>query len=166
MIDLEKISARLRLVEDRLEIVQIIMSHPLAIDAGDADFWMNLWTEDSLMDRRAPDPEKHSGDYGGVYGKKTMREEMQSPELEALRQAGLVHFSSVPSIHVEGDSAIATNYMQLIAQEGNSYRIRRVTISRWEFRREKSGWQIAKRTVRPVGDAEMPELARVALTGF
>ena len=118
------------------------------------------------MDRRAADPEKHSGDYGGVYGKKIMREELASPELEALRQTGLVHFNSFPSIHIKGDRAVATNYTQLLGLEGKAYRIRRVTVSRWEFRREEAGWQIAKRTLRLVGEPDMRELVQAGLQGF
>ena len=89
------------------------------------------------MDGQAPEPEKHSADYRGVYGKKIMREESKSPELETLRQTGLVHISSFPSGR---DKSVGVSSRKL-------------------------GWQIAKRIVRPVGDAEMRELAQVALRG-
>ena len=58
---------RLRAVEDRLAIHQIIMSYPLAVDTRSLDYVSEIWTEDGVFDRGAGDPHKHSGDFDGAY---------------------------------------------------------------------------------------------------
>jgi SnoaL-like domain len=97
MTGLAALEARLKNLEDRQEITQLLAMHPLAIDSGDGDFWMSNWTKDSVMDRTL-DPEAHSGQYEGVYGWDTMLTEIKGPELAASRKAGLMHFNTPPSI--------------------------------------------------------------------
>ena len=150
---MKTLAERILVLEDRQEITQLLMTHPLAVDGGAAEFWLANWTEDAVVDRVA-DPERHSGDYSGVYGKNVMREESRSPELEALRKSGLCHFVTVPAIRLDGDTAHATNYLQLIGLEGQTYRFRRILVSRWELRREGGKWQFAKRVIRPIGHEE------------
>ena len=153
MSEISALTERVQALEDRLEITQLLMMHPMSIDSGAAEFWMSHWTEDSTMDRYQ-DPERHSGDYAGTYGKATMLEEIKSPELAQLREDGLMHISTSPSILIDGDTASATNYTQLIGLEGTAYRIRRVIVNRWELRREDGVWRISKRTMRPMGHTE------------
>lgn len=160
--DLEVLEARIRSLEDQQEILQLLMTHPMAIDGGAADFWMSHWTEDAAVDR-LQDPERHSGDYGGTYGKNLMTDEINSPELEALRNAGLCHFVTVPAIRISGEKAHATNYLQLMALEGDVYRNRRMVISRWDLRREDGQWRITKRTIRPLGHPEARSLVLASL---
>lgn len=154
---LDELISRLRRVEDLVEIQQLLSTHPLAVDSGSAEFWLEFWTEDSVVDRLA-DPDKHSGDFEGVYGKDSMYKEITSPELEALREGGLAHFTTPAEIVVEGDLAIATNYLQLIAIEDGQYRLRRLVLSRWELRREDGAWKITKRTIRPTGHEDTRNL--------
>ena len=96
------LEARLKTLEDRQEITQLLAMHPLAIDSGDGDFWMSNCTKDLAMDRTL-DPEAHSGHYEGVYSWDTMLTEIKGPELAASRKAGLMHFDTPPSIKLDGD---------------------------------------------------------------
>ena len=153
---------RIQILEDRQEILELLMTHPLAVDGGGTDFWLSKWTEDSLVDRPY-DPEHHSGAYQGVYGKDVMHQEAQSPELAALRKTGICHFVTSPAIRLAGDAAHASNYLQLFTLEGKSYRLRFIVISRWELRREHGEWKITKRVIRPVGDEETTRLALASL---
>lgn len=162
MNELERIEARLKALEDQLEIMRLFVTHPLAIDAGEADFWMANWTDDAVMDR-THDPEKHSGDYQGVYGKTMMTDEINSPELSALRASGLMHICTSPVIVIEADTASATNYTELISLEGNGYRTRRIVANRWDLRREDGRWKITRRTIRPMGHGETVGIIRRGL---
>lgn len=162
MASLEDLETRLKSVEDRLEITQLFLTHPLAIDAGEGEFWMSHWTEDSIFDRTF-DPDKHSGSYQGSYGKPTMIEEINSPELEALRQGGLMHVNTSPSILIDGNVASATNYTQIITVEDGGYRTRRIVANRWELRREAGRWMITKRVSRPMGHKDTRGVMRSGL---
>ncbi len=141
---------RLRAIEDRLEIQNLLAAHAPSIDGGAAESWLANWSDDALVDRHA-DPERHSGDYAGVYGKDLMLEEINSPELAALRKAGLCHLNTPPYIAITGDEAKAINYLQLVGLEGDTYRVRRIVLSLWHFRRTGEGWKIARRKMRALG---------------
>ena len=43
---------RVRLIEDRLEIYNLIASHPPIADTGAGDYTASVWTEDGVFDRR------------------------------------------------------------------------------------------------------------------
>ncbi|TKA76930.1 hypothetical protein B0A55_03115 [Friedmanniomyces simplex] len=124
-----RLMERIQILEDRQDIFQLLMTHPLAIDGGGLDFWLSKWTEDSVVDRPY-DPEHHSGAFEGVYGKDVMHQEAQSPELAALRKTGICHFVKAPAIRLDGDTAHASNYLQLFTREDKSYRLRFLLISR------------------------------------
>jgi hypothetical protein len=153
------IDRRLRAAEDRLAIIQLMMSHPLAIDGRALSYWRGVFTADTTMDRGAPDPEAHSGPRHGSYGLREILEEAGSPELDRLREGGLVHSTSVPCIELAGDEAVATNYTQLITREDGAYRVRRVVANRWELVRQDGGWKIRRRLLRLIdGNAEAREI--------
>jgi SnoaL-like domain len=162
MDDIAELRAEVRFLKDHLEITQLLMMHPLAIDACEAEFWMSNWTEDSVFDRTA-DPNKHSGNYQGTYGKPTMLEEINSPELAALRRSGFMHLSTSPSVLVEGDQASATSYTQLMALKEQGYQVWRIVVNRWEFRRESGRWLISKRASRPMAHDQSFDLMRGGL---
>ena len=42
---------RIRAIEDRLEIYNLIASHPPSADTGASDYTESVWTEDGLFDR-------------------------------------------------------------------------------------------------------------------
>ena len=44
---------RLRLIEDRFEIYNLIASHPPSADTGAGDYTASVWTEDGVFDRGA-----------------------------------------------------------------------------------------------------------------
>jgi hypothetical protein len=152
---------RLRAVEDRLEIIQLMMSHPPAIDGRALGYWSAALTDDSTIDRGPPDPEKHSGDYKGEYGKKEIMEEVAGPELQASREKGLAHMTTVPYITIKGNEAVAINYTHVLGFENGSFRIRRVVANRWELRRQAARWKIRRRTMRLMdGKPEAREILR------
>lgn len=156
------LEVRIRALEDRAEIMQLLFMHPLAIDAGEGEYWMSNWTEDAVVDRLA-DPDKHSGDFQGVYGKAPMLAEINSAELADLRKSGLMHVNSPPSILIDGDVASATSYTQLVVSDGNGCRIRRAVVNRWELRRQSDRWMIAKRTIRAMANDQSFSLMRGGL---
>src|SRR5271169_2012357 len=47
---------RLRLIEDRFEIYNLIASHPPSADTGAGDYTASVWTEDGVFDRGAEFP--------------------------------------------------------------------------------------------------------------
>ena len=51
--DAKTLEQRLRLIEDRFEIYNLIASHPPSADTGASDYTASVWTEDGVFDRGA-----------------------------------------------------------------------------------------------------------------
>ena len=51
--DAKTLEQRLRLIEDRFEIYDLIASHPPSADTGNGNYTASVWTEDGVFDRGA-----------------------------------------------------------------------------------------------------------------
>ena len=165
------IEDRLRAVEDKLEIINLIASHPPAADTG-ADYYTQWsFVEDGTIDL---------GGGKGATGNKNIAAGQQSPGHLAAIAGGLAHFAGLPRIELHGDEAVATSYLQILTPHptaephevpnhgvSKGYRIHRVGANRWELVRTAEGWKIRKRTLRSLDGTEPArEILRGALKSF
>ena len=165
----ESLEARLRDIEDRLEIYNLIASHPPSADTGADDYTRAIFTEDGVFDRG------ESLDY--TLGGEAIAAITQRPEHQRAIQGGLAHFAGLPHIELAGDSACVTSYLQLIHPDSEGaerelpnhgvstgYRIHRVLANRWELTRAAGGWKIKSRKLRPLdGSAPARDILSRAL---
>ena len=162
---------RLRDVEDRLEIYDLIASHPPSADTG-ADYYTRIvYTEDGELDlgRGAP-----------VVGNETIAAITKTPAHQAAIAGGLAHFAGLPRIEINGDKATVTSYLQILTPHptgephevpnhgvSNGFRIHRVAANRWDLERTPDGWKIRRRTVRTIDGSEPPrDILRGALKSY
>jgi hypothetical protein len=152
-------SDRIRAIEDRLEIYNLIAGHPPSADTG-ADYYAEtVYAEDGVFDR--------GEDLTGAAGGKKIAAMLQSPGHQAAISGGLAHFAGLPHIALNGDTATVTSYLQIIhphptAEEielvnhgtSRGYRIHRVVATRWDLVRIDEGWRIKRRTLRPLDGSE------------
>ena len=165
----QSLEARLRDIEDRLEIYNLIASHPPSADTG-ADYYTRaIFTEDGVFDRG------ESLDY--TLGGEAIAAITQRPEHQQAIHGGLAHFAGLPHIELDGDKAFVTSYLQLIHPDAESaerelpnhgvstgYRIHRVLANRWELTRASGGWKIKSRKLRPLdGSAPARDILAHAL---
>jgi len=149
---------RLRTVEDTLAIYHLIASHPPAADTG---------TDRYYRDAFAPDGEIDLGGGKGATGNEAIAAIVKTPEHRAAIAGGLCHFAGLPRVELDGDTAVATSYLQIIVPDlqgtprelsghGTSagFRIHRVGANRWELKRGKDGWKVMRRTLRPLDGTE------------
>ncbi len=153
------VSDRIRAIEDRLEIYNLIAGHPPSADTG-ADYYAEtVYAEDGVFDR--------GEDLTGAAGGKKIAAMLQSPGHQAAISGGLAHFAGLPHIALNGDTATVTSYLQIIhphptAEEielvnhgtSRGYRIDRVVATRWDLVRTDEGWRIKRRTLRPLDGSE------------
>jgi hypothetical protein len=153
------LEARLRAVEDRLEIYNLIAGHPPSADTG-ADYYAEaVYMEDGVFDRGA--------NLSGAMGNKAIAAILTSEGHQAAIAGGLAHFTGLPYVELDGDEAAVTSYLQIltpkktgepveVANHGASrgYHIHRLVTSRWELKRTTTGWKIQRRTIRPVDGSE------------
>ena len=160
---------RLRLIEDRLEIYNLIASHPPSADTGAGHYTASVWTEDGTFDRGAEFPQP--------AGRAAIAAASSNPEHHRAIEQGIAHFAGLPYVRISGDTAIAISYLQILVPDrvgalfdvpnhGSSrgFHVHRVSANRWDFVRTDEGWKIKRRTLRPL-DGTLParEILRGAL---
>jgi hypothetical protein len=164
------IEERLREIEDRLEIYNLIASHPPSADTGAADYARAVYVEDGSIDL---------GGGKGASGNEGVAAIVLTPDHQAAIAGGLAHFAGLPRIDLAGDAAVVTSYLQILTPDhgaapvavpghGSSkgFRIHRVGANRWELVRTPQGWKIKRRVLRPLdGSAPAREILRQALRG-
>lgn len=163
------LETRLRIVEDKLAIYELIASHPPSADTGHAEYTLSVYREDGVFDRGPT--------LDGAKGAKDIAAFIQRPEHDDAIRGGLAHFAGLPLIDLRGDVAIVTSYLMIVHldREGQprelpnhgistGYRIHRAVVNRWELERRNGRWMIAKRTLLPAdGSAIHQELLRAGL---
>jgi hypothetical protein len=156
---------RLSDVEDRLEILNLIASHPPAADTGTAAYYRDAFMVDAVTDL---------GGGKAARGNKAIGAIVERPEHQAAMAQGLAHFAGLPHIELHGDTAVVTSYLQILTPnvdaepatlaghgESKGFRVHRVGANRWELKRTPQGWKIARRELRTLdGSPEARELLR------
>ena len=164
----DSLEDRVRAVEDKLAIFHLIASHPPAADTGTDRYYRDAFAADGEMDL---------GGGKGARGNATIGALVKTPEHQAAIAGGLCHFAGLPRVEVDGDSAVAISYLQIITPDRQAaprevsghgsttgFRIHRVGANRWELRRGKDGWKVVRRTLRALdGTDDAQALLRTAI---
>ena len=163
---------RIKAIEDRLEIYNLIAGHPPSADTGADYYAAAVYTEDGVFDRGA--------DLSGATGNTAIAASLKSEGHQAAIAGGLAHFTGLPHIQLDGDTATVTSYLQILTSNksgpsievpnhGSSrgYHIHRVVTNRWELVRTSKGWKIKCRSLRLVDGSEPSrEILRGALKAY
>ena len=161
---------RIRAIEDRLEIYNLIASHPPSADTAGKDHIAASWVEDGEFDRGET--------LTSARGRDAIARQVLSPDHQAAIARGLAHFTGLPHVAISGDTALVTSYLQIVVPqtEGNAvevpnhgtskgFRIHRITANRWHLLRTPQGWKIKHRTLRPLDGTEPARaILRLAIT--
>src|SRR5271154_5076085 len=146
---------RLRLIEDRFAIYDLIACHPPSADTGAGEYTASVWAEDGVFDRGAefPRPTGRAAIAGGSA----------NPEHRRAIEQGIAHFAGLPYVRITGDTAFAISYLQILVPDGvgalfdvpnhgssRGFHVHRVSANRWDFVRTDEGWGIKRRTLRPL----------------
>lgn len=150
---------RIREIEDRLEIYDLIASHPPSADTGVRDHVERAWTEDGEFDRGA--------EFGGAVRQHATAGGMANPEHRRAIEQGLAHFAGLPYVRITGDTAFAISYLQILVPDRvgpefdvpnhgktRGFHVHRVSANRWEFVRTDKGWKIKRRHLRALDGTE------------
>lgn len=165
------IEHRLRAIEDRLEILNLIASHPPSADTGADYFAHAAYTPDGVIDL---------GGGKSADGNQAVGAMMTTPGHRAAIAGGLAHFCGLPVIELDGDRATVISYLQILTPHptaephevpnhgaGKGFRIHRVGANRWDLVRTPEGWRIKRRTLRALDGSEPArEILRNALKAY
>ena len=159
---------RIRAIEDRLTIYNLIASHPPSADTGAQSYIRSIFTDDAVLDL--------GGDKTAT-GNEAISGMSQRPAHQEAIRGGLAHFCGLPHVALDGDRAVVTSYLQIITPHPSAepvevpahgvskgYRVHRVGANRWELVRTAAGWKIKRRSFRSLDGSEgAREVLRQAL---
>src|SRR5262245_2322684 len=97
---------RIREIEDRLAIYNLIASHPPSADTGADYFPRAVYTPDGEMDLAGGK---------GAKGNEAIAAMTKKPGHAKAIEQGLAHFAGLPHIKLDGDTAEVTSYLQILA---------------------------------------------------
>jgi len=145
---LAALEAKVRVLEDTLELRDIMDRYGPAVDSGDADAAAELFADDSVYDAEGAPP---------MLGGDGVRAMVQGPNHQSLLPNS-AHTIGPAMLRVEGDRATATGYSRVYLREGDSFRLWRVAANRWEFERRGDTWKVSKRTNRLLGTQDAHDI--------
>ncbi|MGY1814502.1 nuclear transport factor 2 family protein [Blastococcus sp. SYSU D00820] len=149
---------RLAEVEDRLALLQLVAAYGPAVDSGSPEATARLWTEDGVYDTFPV----------VLEGRDALRDMVRGSRHQGLIGSGAAHMLGIPHIQVDGDTAVVTNYSQVVQRipGEDGYRVWRTGVNRWELVRTPEGWQVTNRVNRQLdGTPEGRALLAAAVGG-
>jgi hypothetical protein len=133
-----RLEARVRQLEDHIEITQLVAQYGPSVDSGSAAATAELWTEDGTFDAVGA-IEMHGWDEiaGMVDG----------DGHQSLILNGCGHVLTVPHVALDGDEATGRSYALNIRwdEEAQRFWVARVSANTWRWVRTPEGWRIAER---------------------
>jgi hypothetical protein len=136
---LAELERRLLEVEDKLAILQVVAGYGPSVDGGAGPEAGSLWTVDSWYDTDSSPAAAVPHGRAGIEG--AAQRFLDEP-------VGIAHISHLPIIKVDGDRAVVVNHSNTFDQDGDEFRIGRVSSNRWELVRTDGRWQIERRVNR------------------
>lgn len=135
---LAQLAARVRELEDHIEITQLVAQYGPAVDSGSADAAAELWTEDGTFDA-----------VGAIemHGRSEVAGMVHSAGHQGLILNGCGHVLTVPHVSLNGDEAEGRSYALNIRwdEEAQRFWVARLSANTWRWVRTDDGWQIAHR---------------------
>lgn len=134
----EALSARVRALEDHIEITQLVARYGPSVDSGSAEATAELWTEDGSFD---------AVPYLEMRGHDQIAGMVRSDGHQALILNGCGHVLTVPHVELDGDVATGRSYALNIRWDPDADRfwVARVSANTWTWVRTPEGWRIAGR---------------------
>jgi hypothetical protein len=145
------LEAKVRDLEDRAAIGQLIAAYGPAVDSNRGEAVRALFSEDGTYELE-----------GWFFTHETMSETVTTDLHRRYVAAGSAHVMSGPLVTIDGDRATAINYSFVLIAEGGRFVIDRTAANRWDLRRDDGRWRVRRRVNRLTNGSEA---ARSLLAG-
>lgn len=135
--ELAELRARLRDLEDKAAITQLVAEYGPAVDSGDAAAAAALWTDDGWYDTD-PTP---------LVGPQAIADMVDGPLHQAILGGGAGHVLGPVAVTVTGDTALAVGYSLLVrhSSKDGTFSVFRCSANRWKLARTDGGWKVVSR---------------------
>lgn len=132
----EEFEARLRALEDREAIRELIAGYGPLADCGDAAGIAALWTEGGGYG---------VGGMGTVRGRDAVAGLIGGETHRGLMADGCAHLLGPVAIEIDGDSAVARGHSVVFRHTGTGFEAYRVAANRWDLARVDGRWLVSHR---------------------
>ncbi|MFP7571719.1 nuclear transport factor 2 family protein [Marivita sp. S2033] len=138
------LEARLRTLEDKDEIAQIIARFGPAVDSLSGDATADLWTANGVYDFGS----------GALEGRTELAALVELATHKTYVEQGCAHVLGAPVISVHGDDATATGYSQVFVHDNGQWKSVRTSANHWILNRTADGWKVVTRKNRVLNGAQ------------
>lgn len=142
---IEDLERRLRALEDREAIRELIARYAFEVDCGEPPDWASVFRDDIEME---------AGKLGTSRGLAEIERRFSRAEhLDAIRDGSQHAYSNlVVDLEVDGDHATAWGYACVHTKRDGAWRIYTLGVNRWRVRRDADGWKFVGRDRLEVGE--------------
>ena len=141
------LARRVRELEDIKEISQLVAQYGPAADSGSLTAAPKLWERDGVYDVL---------DVRRMKGRGEIQAMLEGDGHQEVITAGCGHLVTPPHIVLDGDEATGRSHQMLVVwdKDADRFWVKRVSATRWRWRRTAEGWRIAERTNHNLNGAE------------
>lgn len=143
----KSVEDRLQHVEDMLEIYQLVSRYGPSVDSGSSAAAGELWTETGTYEVPG---------VGVFEGSKGVENMLEGSIHQTLMANGCAHVMAMPTVTIDGDTAVANGYCFLFTHNDAAFGVARLSATRWEMVRTGKGWRIQRRINELLDGREAP----------
>jgi SnoaL-like domain len=132
-----ELEARLREIEDRAAILEVIARYGPAADSSDGEAIQALFSTSGTYELE-----------GWSFTYADMPETVKTDLHQRYETTGCAHVMSLPRVEIRGDRAVALNYSQVFVANDGCWVVDRCAANRWDLAREPDGWKVTRRVNR------------------
>ena len=133
----QSVEDRLRALEDRQAIYQVVCGYGYAVDGLNAEAVGSFYVDEGIY---------AVGDIGEMKGRERIEAITRDPGHLGYVAAGCAHISTLPYVVIDGDRAVATCHTMVNMHGENGFFIGRLSASRIQLARQADGgWKIVHR---------------------
>lgn len=132
----DPLADRIRVLEDREAIRELICRYGPLADSGDAQAVAALFAEDGVY---------AVGGMGEARGRAAIAALIAGPVHQSLMADGCAHILTSPQIELAGDRALALCHSVVLRHQDGIWHAVRVAANRWDLARTASGWLVTRR---------------------
>lgn len=133
---LETLVARLRVLEDREAIRDLIASYGPLADAGEAQALAALWAEDGIYEVVG---------FAQAQGHAAIAALIEGDTHRALMADGCAHLLGPVTVEIANNTASARGHSVVFRHGPEGFAPYRVAANRWTLRRSADGWRVVHR---------------------
>lgn len=133
---IETLAGRLRALEDREAIRELVACYGPLADSGDAAGVAELWEAGGTYAVHG---------FAAASGQAAIAALIEGPVHQALLADGCAHLLGPVTITLDGDGATACGHSVVFRHTDEGFAVHRVAANRWHFARGAQGWRVTHR---------------------